>query len=240
MFILLTLVFAGAFLVGSWQLAALYLQGQKQQRAFDALSAPRADSSGQLTDSGGASSAPSVFDRYPDMAAWVRVDGTKVDYPVMQTPEKPNYYLRRDLAGAYSSYGVPYLQENCDLDSSDNLIIYGHAFKNGAMFGSLKEYEKQSFWEQHQTVVLTTPEEPREYTIFAVFKVDVDAENCFAYWNFTAADEKAYDAFVRQAKSLSLYDTGITPAYGQQLLTLSTCEYSHANGRLAVLAVRTR
>lgn len=237
--LLLTVLFTGAVMMGARQLIGLHLQDRRQQGKFDVLAERRADST--ATQSGQKPSVPSVFlsDEYPDMAAWIKIDGTKVDYPVMQTPDKPNYYLRRDIDGAYSSYGVPYLQENCELNESDNLIIHGHAFKNGDMFGALKNYTEKSFCDAHGMITLSTQTETHEYRIFAVLKVNVEDENCFAYWSFTDGDATAYADFVKQAKLLSFYDTGITPEYGQQLLTLSTCEYTYANGRLAVLAVRT-
>ena len=52
----------------------------------------------------------------------------------MQTPNAPNYYLKRNFDKEYSDLGMPYIQENCDITSSDNLIIYGHHIKGGKMF----------------------------------------------------------------------------------------------------------
>ena len=61
-----------------------------------------------------------------DMVGWISVSGTNINYPVMQTQNNPNYYLKRNFNKEYSDLGVPYVQENCDLAASDNIIIYGH------------------------------------------------------------------------------------------------------------------
>lgn len=50
-----------------------------------------------------------------DFVGWIRVPGTEINYPVMQSPDSPNYYLRRNFEKAYSNLGTPYLQENCDI-----------------------------------------------------------------------------------------------------------------------------
>ena len=61
-----------------------------------------------------------------DMVGWISIAGTKLSYPVMQTPNNPNFYLKHNFEKAYSDLGTPYIQENCNLSESDNLVIYGH------------------------------------------------------------------------------------------------------------------
>ena len=85
-----------------------------------------------------------LFLKNTDMVGWLSIAGTTVNYPVMQTPNEPNYYLKRNFDKEYSDLGTPYIQENCDLASSDNLVIYGHHIKGGKMFGALEDYKSQS------------------------------------------------------------------------------------------------
>lgn len=92
------------------------------------------------------------------------------NYPVMQTPNNPNYYLKRSFDKEYSDLGTPYMQENCSLAESDNLVIYGHHIKGGKMFGALEDYKSQSFYEQHKVIAFDTLTEQAEYEIVAVFK----------------------------------------------------------------------
>lgn len=96
------------------------------------------------------------------------VEGTTIDYPVMQTPDDFNFYLRRNFDKEYSNLGTPYIQENCDLKTSDNLILYGHHMLDGGMFSDLDLYKKKSFWEKHKTIRFDTLDEIAEYEILAV------------------------------------------------------------------------
>ena len=71
----------------------------------------------------------------PDMVGWIRIDGTDIDYPVVQRADEPNYYLKHDFAGCYTAFGCSFAQVNCDVQvPSDNVILYGHNMKDGSMF----------------------------------------------------------------------------------------------------------
>lgn len=172
-----------------------------------------------------------------DLVGWIRVPGTNIDYPVMQTPDDPDYYLRRDFEKKKNTHGCIYAKEECDLLTSDNVTIYGHYMRNGSMFAALGNYKKKSFWEENNTVLLDTLTQRRSYEIFAVFSTTASEGQGFYYHTFIQTDSpEHYDAFVSQCKALSLYDTGITPQYGEKLITLSTCDKSLVNGRLVVVA----
>lgn len=181
-----------------------------------------------------------LYEKNPDTVGWLKIEGTVINYPVMQTPDRVDYYLKRDFNGNHSEYGCLYVRETCDVFApSDNVTIYGHHMKNGSMFGSLKKYRSQSFWEKHPVIQFDTLYEEHTYTIFAVFTTTASVGQGFPYHTFDdAADEADFDEFVVNCKALSLYDTGITPQYGDKLICLSTCEYSQVNGRLVVVAVR--
>ena len=172
-----------------------------------------------------------------DMVGWLSVAGTTINYPVMQTPNEPNYYLKRNFEKEYSDLGTPYIQENCDLANSDNLVIYGHHIKGGKMFGALEDYKSQSFYEEHKTIQFDTLTEQNEYEIVAVFKTVAYSSAGFRYYDFVDAEnEEAFNAYIEKCKELALYDTGVSAEYGDRLITLSTCEYSAQNGRLVVVA----
>ena len=172
-----------------------------------------------------------------DMVGWISIDGTTVNYPVMQTTNNPNFYLKHNFEKAYSDLGTPYIQENCNLSDSDNLVIYGHHIKGGKMFGALEDYKSKKFYEEHKTVHFDTLTEQAEYEIVAVFKTVAYSSAGFRYYDFVdAEDGKAFDEYVSKCKELALYDTGVTAEYSDRLITLSTCEYSAQNGRLVVVA----
>lgn len=179
-----------------------------------------------------------------DMVGWIKIDGTKINYPVMQTVDEPNFYLRRGFDKKYTIYGCPYMQENCNVDKpSDNLVIYGHHMNDGTMFANLMKYTKQSFWEEHKTIVFDTLEEHKEYEVLAAFKTVVysDSPDSFKYYHFVDAEnEEEFNAFVEKCKDLSFYDTGVEAEYGDKFITLSTCEYSKENSRMVVVAKRVK
>ena len=157
--------------------------------------------------------------------------------PMMQTPDSPDFYLRRDFEKKKNSHGSIYVKEDCDPDRSDNVIIYGHRMNNGTMFGSLGKYKKKAFWQEHKTILLDTLTHRRTYEIFAVFLTSGSAGRGFQYHTYVdMPNSEQFDSFVTQCKDLSYYDTGITPQYGEKLITLSTCDNGLTNGRLVVVA----
>ncbi len=184
----------------------------------------------------------SLYEQNENLVGWICVPDTRINYPVLQTPNSPNYYLRRGFDNEYALAGCPYAQENCDIEKpSDNIIIYGHNMKDGSMFSDLTKLESKEFWETHKTLTFNTLTKRQEYEIIAVFKTVVsdDEAGTFPYYRFVdAAQEREFDSFVARCKEMALYDTQVSAEYGDHLLTLSTCEYSRENGRLVVVAKR--
>lgn len=179
-----------------------------------------------------------LYRQNPDMVGWIKIEGTNINYPVMQSVDETDFYLKHDFNREYSSYGCPYVQENCNVTTpSDNIVIYGHHMSNGSMFADLDKYKSKSFWEEHKTITFDTLTQRNEYEIVAVFKTVVYTENCFKYYNFiNAENETEFDEYIAKCKELTLYDTGVSAEYGDKLITLSTCEYSQTNGRIVVVA----
>ena len=172
-----------------------------------------------------------------DMVGWIQIDGTAIDYPVVQSPGNPNFYLRRNFYKEDATCGTIYAREACNINQpSDNVTLYGHNMRNGTMFADLHKYEKKSFWEKHRYVNFDTLNEYRTYEIVTVFKTTAAMNKGFSYHlHDTFATETAFYDFVTACKNLQFYDTGITPTYGDKLLTLSTCDKSIADGRFVVV-----
>ena len=155
-----------------------------------------------------------------DCIGYVEIPGTTINYPVMQTKDKPDFYLNHDFNRNYSFYGTPYLSAYCDGEKSDNLIIYGHNINGGKMFGALEQYKDKEFFNKHREIYFTT-DKKREYEVFAVMSVNIHE---FEYWKFVMArDAKEYDEFVDKVEEHSLWRQGNKPKYGEQMLMLSTC-----------------
>lgn len=175
-----------------------------------------------------------------DMAGWLIIPGTNVDYPVMWTPGDENYYLYRDFEENSNSNGSLILDTDSSLDPlTTNLIIHGHNMKSGAMFGNLMDYEDGEYYKEHSQILLYTEECLRNYEIIAVFRSQVykKTDVVFKFYKFFEAntEEEFYD-FYDNIKELSLYDTGVTAEYGDRFITLSTCAYHVENGRFVVVA----
>lgn len=180
-----------------------------------------------------------LYETNNDLIGWIRLEGTVLEYPVMYTPSEPEYYLRRNFEKEYSVAGVPFVGEECSIDSS-NIIVYSHNMKNGTMFAPLLGYKDKSFWEAHKIINFDTLYEENEYEVIGAFysrAYDLDEANVFRYYEYTQLESKEkFEEYVENVKKESLYDTGIDVNFGDQLLTLSTCEYSVENGRFVVVA----
>lgn len=178
-----------------------------------------------------------------DMVGWIQIEGTNIDYPVMQTPADPNYYLHHDFEKNYTDYGCPFAQVNCDVQApSDNVILYGHNMKDGSMFADLAKYRSKDFWQDHKTVWFDTAVGGYAYEIFAVIHttVQADAADAFPFYLFVdASSPEEFADYVSACKARALYDTGIFAEYGDKLLTLSTCDNITDGGRLLIIAKQT-
>ena len=133
--------------------------------------------------------------------------------------------------------GLPFLYAGCDWDTSANLIVYGHNMQSGDMFAGLMRYLDAEYGKAHPMIQLDTPGERRTYRVLAVVPFDITAENEHIYYQCSGMSSEAeFNAYVGFLKRHSVYDTGVTAAWGEQLLTLSTCsEYTAGPGRLLVI-----
>ena len=174
----------------------------------------------------------------PDFVAWLRIPGTNVDYPVVQTDDS-DYYLNHTFSGKSSVVGTLFSLEDADYAAPGrNIAIYGHHLRSSGekMFTSLMRYKNPDFYEDNKTIVLDSLYRHSEYTIFAV--VNMKAGDWEPLRTMFSGDA-AFMAFVNRAKSESLYDTGVEVGADDHILTLITCDRSYAGkeGRLVILAV---
>ncbi len=173
------------------------------------------------------------------LIGWVKIADTIIDYPVMQTVNN-EYYLDHNFNQEKDRNGCIFMDYQCDVvKGCDNIILYGHHMKSGKMFGTLNRYSKESYYEEHPTIQFDTIYEKGTYQVMYVFrsKVYSEEEVTFKYYQFiNAVSEKEFNSAMIEMAELSLYDTGVTAEYGDQLLTLSTCDYQEKKGRFVVVA----
>lgn len=179
-----------------------------------------------------------------DIIGWIEVEGTNINFPVVQGTDN-EYYMKHTYTKEYSNDGSIFLDKSYDWNlPSTNLLLYGHNNKNGNMFQDLLKYKDENFYKEHTTIRFTTVNEDCQYEIISAFLSRVyyqDEQNVFRYYYFiNANNETEYNNYVEESKKASLYDTGKSATYGEQLLTLSTCEYSQEDGRFAVVAKKVK
>ena len=172
---------------------------------------------------------------------WLTIPALDLDYPVMQSPSRREYYLNRDFYGRASDCGTPFVDGRCPPEGN-YFLIYGHLMKNKTIFGNLPLFADQAFYEENPVFRFDTVYEKREYQIMAAFYTRIYGEKEDAdfryYLVFDLTDPAAFNDYVSQVKALSLYDTGVEAEYGDELLTLSTCSHHTSDGRFVVVAKR--
>ena len=259
LFTVVVLVLLAAFGVSAFMVVNYLIEGREQANRYDELSNIAANAQTETTEAvaeateaaDAETTAPTeeggilpgykeIYEMNDHVVGWIKMEGTKMDYPVMQSPESENFYLYKNFDKKESSRGSIYAREVCDVNEpSDNITIFGHNMADGSMFACLNAYTNKKAWDNNSLIFFDTLYEYHTYKIFAVFKTSANIGQGFSYHQFVdASTEKEFNDFVATCKKLAFYDTGITPVYGDKLICLSTCEYTLENGRFVVAAVR--
>jgi len=180
-----------------------------------------------------------LLNKNQKLIGWLKIDDTNIDYPVMQTTDN-EYYLDHNLNQEYDKNGSIFMDKDCNvLSPSTNYILYGHHMKSGQMFGNLDRYSSEEYYEEHPYIQFDTIYEKGTYQVMYVFRSHVYSEDeiAFKYYQFIDVNsEQEFDSYMQEMAEMSIYDTGVTAQYGDQLLTLSTCDNHEENGRFVVVA----
>lgn len=180
----------------------------------------------------------SVSQKNRDFFGWLEIADTRIDYPVMYTPEEQEYYLRRAFDGSASSSGSLFLDTRYS-EKGRMYIVYGHKMRNQSMFGTLTSYEKEKYWKKHPLISFDTLYEEGEYEVVAAFysRIYGEGEEGFRYYEYgDLSEEERFAEFKSGIEGAALYDTGVTLNYGDTVLMLSTCSYHTDDGRFVVVA----
>ncbi len=224
-------ILSAVFVFSSVMLIKTVLENKKAEEQFDELSeliilpdetqseAPTASENESTVQKPAAPTLQPITrniailnERNPDCIGWVYIAGTKVNYPVMYTPNNPEKYLKRDFYGRVMGSGVPFIDARCNLEST-NIIIYGHNMKNLSMFGGLRKYLDKSYLKAHPTIEFETLEGCVKYDIIDVRKTDIKDD---WYTHNLGGNQD-----------------------GKEYITLSTCYGLNKNARLLVIAVKS-
>ena len=182
-----------------------------------------------------------LYNKNRRLIGWLKIEDTNIDYPVLQTTDNI-YYLDHNFEQEYDKNGSLFLDAACDIvHRNTNLIIYGHHMRSGKMFGNLNKYSSESYYKEHPYIQFDTIYEKGTYQVMYVFRSKIynEDEIVFKYYQFfDAVSEKEFDSNMQEMAAISLYDTGVRAGFGDELLTLSTCDNSEADGRFVVVAKR--
>ncbi len=167
-----------------------------------------------------------------NMVAWVEVQNTSIDYPVMQGASNTEY-LNTDPYGDYSLSGSIFLDYRNSPDLSDGyLLIYGHHMERGSMFGALDAFADPTYLKAHQEGILYIGEVSHPFHIFAFLETYATDDRVFSP---TVTEEAVTEAFVQE--KASYYDQALRESYQGRLLALSTCKYPDTADRTVVFAI---
>ena len=249
----LAVLLAAVFLASGGLLVRDLVRSAREQQANQQLVRLAEEGAGASENSGGGEGQETegaernyqlLFEQNNDLAAWLILPGTELDYPVLYTPEEPEFYLRRAFDGSYAVSGSLFIGADC-APSGSNIIIYGHNMKDGSMFGGLDAYADEAFAREHSEMIYDLISQDGSYErltfeVMAAFYSRVyrvnEADVFRYYYGTDLSDPEDFQSYVEAAMSASLYDLGVTAEYGDRLLTLSTCSYHTDDGRFVIIA----
>lgn len=176
----------------------------------------------------------------PDIYAWIEIAGTKVDYPVLQSPENDDRYLKTAYDGTPYIGGALFTQATYNsTDFNDPVtVIYGHTMASGTLFGQLqKVYTGREGFDRHSEITIYLPDEVRVYDVFAA----VPFEPVHILHNYDFTVRYWYENFfgkVFDVRSLNaVFNEELRPEFGDRVLILSTCLNEDSSQRFLVMAV---
>lgn len=171
-----------------------------------------------------------------DMAGWLKVEGTDIDYPVMHRGDN-SFYLEHNYYGDYDRNGSLFIDRYCSIfPQSENIIIYGHNVDGAPSFGQIKYYKDKDYRTYHPNIYFDTIYEKGVYEVVSAFTTSVKKKG-FKYYLFYGYDnEEQFNEFADYIMANAAYDTGASLKYGDKFITLSTCDYAVSDGRFVVVA----
>ena len=198
LFIVTVLLLVAAFGISAFMVGNYLLDGKKQADRMDDLSQivsnAQTETTEETTEETAETTPPrpttaggmlpgykDIYDQNNDTVGWIKMEGTKMNYPVLQTPDDPNYYLYRDFDKKDSKRGSIYAWGEADINKpSDNITLFGHHMADGSMFACLNDYTSKDAWDNNNLIFFDTLNEYHTYKIFAVFKTSANVGQGFS------------------------------------------------------------
>jgi sortase B len=168
-----------------------------------------------------------------DIQGWLTIDGTSIDYPVLQGEDNV-YYLNYNIVGERSYHAAVMLDFRNDVFSEEyqNIVLYGHNMTDGSMFYDLSQYKNENFYQGHDIIEFNSMKEPGQWTVFSVVVTDdLDVDRKVLFTN-----EKEYSAYLSDIQNKSLYPIDVEVSSDDEIITLVTCSYETDHSNLLIFA----
>lgn len=179
-----------------------------------------------------------LYERNPEMVGVISIPDTNINYPVLYSPNDPNFYLKHDFDKNESAHGSIFLGKDTIMDSSA-VLIYGHYMKDGTMFADLHKFLNEEFFNVHQYLEINSLYELKNYQVIAVFKdyIHMKSDESFKFYNYYGEpEEEQFEEFKEFLESHSIYTRDLEfLTYEDKVAQLVTCSYHVDNGRLVVV-----
>ena len=157
----------------------------------------------------------------PDTVGWIKVPGTKINYPFVHTKDN-EYYLKHTFDKTSNKKGWVYLDYRNNIDNlSKNTILYAHGLVNNQMFGSMRRVVKQSWYnnKNNRIITIVTPRSNQKWQVFSTYTIE--PESYYITTSFKDNDE--FNNFINTLKQRSVYNYGVEVNASDKILTLSSC-----------------
>lgn len=179
----------------------------------------------------------------PDTIGYLRIDGTRIDTPVVQA-DNDKYYMKHDFYGKPTSYGAVFATHLADFKPFDrNTLLYGHNMNDGSRFAALLNYKSMDYFRKHPIIQFDTLFEKHDWKIYAVIITNGStASNNGYFFDFTFdnCSDLCFEEYIKEIDKRKLYTTGVDLLPTDKLLTLCTCTYEFNDARLVVIARMVR
>lgn len=231
-------VFSIFFIISVIILGCFYIHTKREQKKLLTLAERKnqvQDDSTVQSENGILPEYYSLYEENNDLAGWLQIEGTQIDYPVMQREKE--FYLHKNFEKKYSYGGLPFLDEKCDiLKAGSNQIVYGHNMNNGTMFHDLLKYKESDFLESHSVILFDTIYKKQTYEVIAVLYLPELEDDFWIYSFVSTDDEEEFEKFKQMIERYSLNEVKVKISAGDEFLTLSTCTNVGDEERFLVIA----
>lgn len=183
----------------------------------------------------------SLYAENDDLRGWIKIDGLNIEYPIVQG-EDNDYYLKRDVYGKWTDYGVPFFDYRMtDFENLHrNTVIYGHNMRyDDLIFGMLEDYRTPEGFKKAPVIECNTIYGDYTWLVYGVFITNSDPDDDNGYclpYNFIDVDNRKFGEYIQEIDKRKLYSTGVDINENDKILTLSTCCYDFDGARLVVVA----